>query len=134
MANLSPLIQIPQQLQSNKSSFTGIDYKGPVKANILSQGIDALLPGTPMTTTGSNGTFADDRVQQNMLAALPGFGQLDRMLPTSASGQERQKWAVLSFLTGVGVRENTDRTRKGEQYRQMLEEQAEEKYRRVVGS
>ncbi len=92
-----------------------------------------MLPGTPLTDSGPDGQFADDRMQQNLMAAFPGFGMVDRLLPTSASAQEREKWARISWLTGISVRENTDRSRKGEQYRQMLEEQAEEEYRKALG-
>jgi hypothetical protein len=96
------------------------------------QVLDRLLPGA-QTTMQDGVPMTSDRWQYQLGALVPGFNQAASVaamanlvapgnpLPSSSRAQERAPYTALSQLLGVGVRQNTDRTRSGEQFRRNQE-------------
>lgn len=124
--------KLPFELFAGKQFFSGIPFKGqPVEAGVAGQALNAL----GMTPDAADGTpMIDDRAQYAINSLLPGAGVLDRL--TGQGGDalaERQGFSQLAALTGIGIRENNDRTRRGEQYRRQLEAEDEAARRRALG-
>ncbi len=78
--------------------------------------------------------MVDDRLQYAINSLLPGAGQLDRYLGIGGDANaERANYSRLAALTGIGIRENNDRTRQGEQYRRQLEAEQDATRQRILG-
>ncbi len=123
LANMAPYIKLPAEQLMDKQSFSGVPFKNvPTEAGAAGQLLN-LLPGSPGVVQGANGPMMDDKLQYMINGVLPGLGVVDRLFPNNEAGRERQNLSLLGFGTGVGIRYNNDRTRRGEQYRQLLAEQ-----------
>lgn len=135
LGNLGPIPQIAAQNVAQKQMFSGIPFKGQVEANIGSRGLNALTGGRLLQDHAKTGRPMISDEQQNIIGTLlPILSAVDRVAsPTSESGKEKQLLSAVSWATGVGIRENNDRTRKGEQYRVLLEEQDAERYKEQMG-
>jgi hypothetical protein len=84
------------------------------------------------TGLGGNG-MVDERLQYAINSLIPGAGQLDRYAGLGGDANaERQPYSLAGALTGISVRENNDRTRQGEQYRRMLEEQERARFEAAI--
>ena len=134
LSNTAPWLKLPMEAVANKQFFSGVPFKNqPTQAGGLGQ-LLGMIPGSPLTDTGANGqTMIDDKTQYMLNNLLPMAGQFDRLIPSTEAGSERQPYTALSFLTGLGVRENNDRTRKGEEYRLLLAQQDEAARQKALG-
>lgn len=124
--------KLPFELMAGKQFFSGIPFKGqPVEAGGVGMAANAL----GLTPTSASGTpMIDDRWQYAINSLLPGAGQLDRYLGLGGDANaERQNYSRIAALTGIGIRENNDRTRQGEQYRRQLEAEQDATRQRILG-
>jgi hypothetical protein len=124
--------KLPFELLAGKQFFSGIPFKGqPVDAGIGGQALGALGLAP---TSASGKPMVDDRLQYAINTLLPGAGQLDRYAGLGGDGNaERANYSRLAALTGIGVRENNDRSRRGEQYRLKLEADKARTRERILG-
>lgn len=125
-------VKLPLEIMAGKQFFSGIPFKSqPTEAGIIGQGLNAVGLGD----TARDGTpMLNDELQYAINSMLPGFGQLDRLTGQGGdSVAERRNKSILAALTGISVRDNNDRTRRGEQYRQSLEAENEAARRRALG-
>ena len=125
-------VKLPLEIMAGKQFFSGIPFKNqPTEAGIIGQGLNAVGLGD----TARGGTpMLNDELQYAINSMLPGFGQLDRLTGQGGdSVAERRNKSILAALTGISVRDNNDRTRRGEQYRQSLEAENEAARRRALG-
>ena len=125
-------VKLPLEIMAGKQFFSGIPFKNqPTEAGIIGQGLNAVGLGD----TARDGTpMLNDELQYAINSMLPGFSQLDRLTGQGGdSVAERRNKSILAALTGISVRDNNDRTRRGEQYRQSLEAENEAARRRALG-
>lgn len=125
-------VKLPLEIMAGKQFFSGIPFKSqPTEAGIIGQGLNAVGLGD----TARDGTpMLNDELQYAINSMLPGFSQLDRLTGQGGdSVAERRNKSILAALTGISVRDNNDRTRRGEQYRQSLEAENEAARRRALG-
>jgi hypothetical protein len=125
-------VKLPLEIMAGKQFFSGIPFKNqPTEAGIIGQGLNAVGLGD----TARDGTpMLNDELQYAINSMLPGFGQLDRLTGQGGdSVAERRNKSILAALTGISIRDNNDRTRRGEQYRQSLEAESEAARRRALG-
>ena len=124
--------KLPFELIAGKQFFSGVPFKGqPVEAGLGGRALGAvgLAP-----TSASGAPMVDNRLQYAINSLLPGAGQLDRYLGLGGDANaERQNYSLLSAATGIGIRENNDRTRQGEQYRRQLEAEQDAARQRILG-
>jgi hypothetical protein len=123
---------MPFELMAGKQFFSGVPFKGqPVEAGGVGMAMNALGL-TPETASGT--PMIDDRLQYAINSLLPGAGQLDRYAGLAGDANaERQGYSQFAALTGIGIRENNDRTRQGEQYRRQLEAEKDAARQRILG-
>lgn len=124
--------KLPFELMAGKQFFSGIPFKGqPVEAGGVGMAANAL----GLTPTSASGMpMIDDRIQYAINSLLPGAGQLDRYAGIGGDANaERANYSRIAALTGIGVRENNDRTRQGEQYRRQLEAEQDAARQRILG-
>ncbi len=134
LGNVGPIPQIVGQHLAGQQLFSGIPFKGQVEANIGTRFLDKLSGGALTTPHGDTGDPMIDDEAQNVIGTLfPLLSTLDRLQATSDSGKEKETLSRVSWATGVGIRQNNARTRKGEKYRQLLEEQDADRYREQMG-
>jgi hypothetical protein len=128
-------IKTPFEIMMGKQLFSGIPFKGqPVDAGIGGRALGALGLDGVAPTSASGRPMVDDRIQYAINSLLPGAGQLDRYLGLGGDANaERQNYSLLSAATGIGIRENNDRTRQGEQYRRQLEAEKDATRQRILG-
>lgn len=125
-------VKLPFELMAGKQFFSGIPFKNqPVEAGVAGQALNAL----GLTPDAADGTpMIDDRLQYAINSLIPGASQVDRLGGMGGAGNaERQGYNILGAVTGIGIRENNDRTRQGEQYRRQMEAEAEDARRRALG-
>jgi len=131
LGDVGPIKTFPEVI-AGKQFFSGIPLeREAVEAGSGATALDRLgiLEATGM---GGNG-MVDERLQYAINSLVPGAGMVDRLAGLGGEANaERQGYARLAALTGVGVRENNERTRQGEQYRRMLEEQARARFAQQV--
>ena len=128
LSETAPWVKALPELWAGRQSFSGIPFKDQSEAGTGMQVLDRLLPGA-QTTMQDGVPMTSDRWQYQLGALVPGFNQAASVatmanlvapgnpLPSSSRAQERAPYTALSQLLGVGVRQNTDRTRSGEQFR-----------------
>lgn len=131
LGDVGPAKLFPE-LITGKQFFSGVPFKGqPVEAGLVGTAANKL----GLTPTSASGTpMIDDRWQYAINSLLPGAGQLDRYLGMGGDANaERQNYSLLAAATGIGIRENNDRTRQGEQYRRQLEADKDATRQRILG-
>ena len=125
-------VKTPFEIMAGKQFFSGIPMEGDaVQAGSGGMVLDKLgvLDATGL---GGNG-MVDERLQYAINSLIPGAGQLDRYAGLGGDANaERQPYSLAGALTGISVRENNDRTRQGEQYRRMLEEQERARFEAAI--
>ena len=134
IGDTGPWIKVPLELAAGKQFFSGIPIKDeyvPLPSPLRQiPGIESLpfversADGTPMIT---------GQMSNVLMSSFPGLGQLERLFPGTAAAQGRTGYQALAYVTGLGVRENTPETRRGEQYRQLLDEQRQQRLRESLG-
>jgi hypothetical protein len=135
LANLGP-IKLPLEAIMGKQLFSGIPFKdAPTQAGSIAQ-VLSHIPGQPGVDMNASGDpMMNDRLQYMLNGLIPGAPQLDRLLGIgSGTAADRQNYSQLAWATGMGVRDNNDATRKGEQYRLLLEKQKAAKRQKALGS
>lgn len=131
-------VKTPFEIMAGKQFFSGVPLEAePVEAGSAGMLLDKLgISGAlGLGGTGVDGTsMLDERAQYAINSLIPGAGQLDRYLGLGGDANaERQPYSLAGALTGISVRENNDRTRRGEQYRRMLEAQAAAEWQAKMG-
>jgi hypothetical protein len=132
LSETAPWVKALPELWAGRQSFSGIPFKDQSEAGTGMQVLDRLLPGA-QTTMQDGVPMTSDRWQYQLGALVPGFNQAasaaaianlvapGNPLPSSSRAQERAPYTALSQLLGIGVRQNTDRSRSGEQFRRNQE-------------
>jgi hypothetical protein len=132
LSETAPWVKALPELWAGRQSFSGIPFKDQSEAGTGMQVLDRLLPGA-QTTMQDGVPMTSDRWQYQLGALVPGFNQAASVaamanlvapgnpLPSSSRAQERAPYTALSQLLGIGVRQNTDRSRSGEQFRRNQE-------------
>jgi hypothetical protein len=128
-------VKTPFEILAGKQMFSGIPFKGqPVDAGIGGRALGALGLDGVAPTSASGTPMVDDRIQYAINSLLPGAGQLDRYLGLGGDANaERQNYSLMAAGLGIGIRENNDRTRQGEQYRRKLEAEKDATRQRILG-
>lgn len=128
-----PWLSVPYELLSGRQAFSGIPIKDeyqPLPAGLgLIPGITAL----PFVEQGAEGPMIAAAARSAIMSSIPGLGQIERLFPGTDAARERAMYSRIAYLTGIGLRENTPRSQRGEEYRRLLEEQAEQRKRETLG-
>jgi hypothetical protein len=134
LGGTAPWIKVPIEGIAGRQLFSGVPIKDefvPLPVGLRNiPGIEAL----PFVEQSSSGTPMIEAKNLNALMSfLPGLSSAERLFPGTAAGQSRQGLQWLGQATGITLRENTPETRRGEQYRQLLEQQRQERLRESLG-
>jgi hypothetical protein len=134
LGGTAPWIKVPIESIAGRQLFSGIPLKDefvPLPVGLRNiPGIEAL----PFVEQSSSGAPMIEAKNLNALMSfLPGLSSAERLFPGTAAGQSRQGLQWLGQATGITLRENTPQTRRGEQYRQLLEQQRQERLRESLG-
>jgi len=128
-----PWITIPYELASGRQAFSDIPIKegyAPLPAGL------GFLPGVsslPFVEQGAEGPMMSAAARSAIMSAIPGIGQVERLFPAEDAARERATYSRIAYLTGIGLRENTPRSQRGEEYRRLLEEASELRKRETLG-
>lgn len=134
LGSAGPWLTVPLELLSGRQMFSGIPIKDvyePMPAGLgRLPGVDAL-PFVERARDGQMMMTAKSR--SALMSAIPGIGQVERLFPATDAARERAQYSRIIYATGIGMRENTPRSQRGEQYRQLLEDAAEQRKRQSLG-
>jgi hypothetical protein len=133
LGTAGPWLSVPLELISGRQMFSGIPIKDVYEPM---PGGTGRLPGVsmlPFVEQGAEGPMMTAKSRSALMSILPGLGQVERLFPATDAARERAQYSRIAYLTGIGMRENTPRSQRGEQYRQLLEEQAARRKRESLG-
>jgi len=128
-----PWISVPYELLSGRQAFSGIPIKDEYQPLPIGLGAIPGITALPFVEQGAEGPMITAKARSAIMSALPGMGQIERLFPGTDAAKERAMYSWIAYLTGIGLRENTPRSQRGEEYRLLLEEQAEQRKRETLG-
>jgi len=134
-SNVSPIIKVPLEAFAGKSMYTGIPTKdkyvpAPLGLKQLLQVSGIEVPGDVIQNTPS-GPVMKASWAQAFNSLLPGFGQVERMLPVS-EGNGLSWNGLFTKLTGIGTRKLDEKAIAGEMIRRKQEAALKAKYARSL--
>lgn len=146
IGNLAPEIKLPFEHFAGKQMFSGVPFKNSYAETVDGQkvgreaplwgqvpGVFQLLQAAGLTDTNASGQkVMGDQAQYMTEGMFPFLSDVSRLVPNQPKQQAKASQNWMSFL-GLGLKYNTDDTRKGEQYRQSLVEKAKAKRKKELG-
>lgn len=133
IGTFGPWISIPYELAAGKQAFSGIPIREGYEPLPGGLGMIPGIEGLPFVEQGAGGPMISSAARSALMSTFPILGTTERLFPSTDALRERALYSRINYLTGVGLRENTPRSQRGEEYRLLLEEQAEQRKRDDLG-
>lgn len=139
VSTTGPWIKAPIEYTTGRSLYTGsrIDDTKYEKIDFgLRQILNTLdwdIPGSAIERNAEGELMIRADVAHALRSSLPGSGQLSRLFPGTEEAKDKSKYARISWLTGIGLRENDERTKRGLSYSEYLDEVEEQRRRSSLG-
>jgi len=139
ISTTGPWIKGPIEYLTNRSLYTGsrIDDTKYEKIDFglrqILNAIDWDVPGGAIERGADGELMIRADVAHAFRSSIPGSGQLSRLFPGTDDAKNKTKYSRIAWLTGVGLRENDKRTKRGQSYSEYLDEVEEQRRRSSLG-